>query len=327
LVPLRLSLFVLLFCYNTKLVILKTRNNGYINTRYSCSLANKMSKEHTAKQSVIMIDKKASTCTCEQESVICLQPINGALASLPEQSETPDVSVIIPAYCEEETIAEVLQRVIKVSWSLGNVEIIVVDDGSADRTSEIVAAFPFVKCIRHKYNLGKGAAIRTGIKNARGKVLVIQDADLEYAPEYIPSLVKPILDNSSDIVYGSRFKGDPDGMSFSHFVGNSILSLVAQFLYRVQITDIMTGQKAFKRSVLDSVELEENGFAVEVEMTCLGFNGGDRRFTEIPIPYSYRRNGVSKIANIDGFRSLVKLLKIFIRASALSETKPAEPQP
>jgi glycosyltransferase involved in cell wall biosynthesis len=162
--------------------------------------------------------------------------------------------------------------------------------------------------------MGKGAAIRTGIKHANGKVLVIQDADLEYAPEYIPSIVKPILDDKTDIVYGSRFKGDPDGMSFSHYVGNSILSLVARFLYSEQITDIMTGQKAFKRSVLDSVDLEENGFAVEVELTCLGLNNA-QRFSEVPIPYSYRKHGISKIANVDGVRSLIKLFTFFLRST------------
>jgi glycosyltransferase involved in cell wall biosynthesis len=231
---------------------------------------------------------------------------------LREQSPIPDVSVIIPAYREEETIVEVLQRVIKVSEFLGNVEIIVVDDGSTDRTGEKVAAFPLVKYIRHEHNMGKGAAIRTGIKNSCGKVLVIQDADLEYRPDCIPSLVKPISAGSMDIVYGSRFKGKPEGMGFSHFVGNFMLSLVARFLYNAQITDIMTGQKAFRRSVLDSVKLKENGFAVEIEITCLSFNG-HRRFIEVPISYSYRRHGVSKITYFDGIKSLVKLFSIFLR--------------
>lgn len=266
-------------------------------------------------QTAITIQKQAVQTICEEKSTFNITPINGALNPL-TLSATPDVSVIIPAYCEEETIAEVLQRVIKVSWSMGNVEIIVVDDGSADRTGEKVAAFPFVKYIRHKNNLGKGAAIRTGIKNARGKIIVIQDADLEYLPEYIPSLVKPILAGSVDIVYGSRFKGDPDGMTVSHFVGNSILSLAARFLYSVQITDIMTGQKAFKRSVLESAELEENGFAVEIELTCIGFNNGERRYAEVPIPYSYRHHGVSKIGNMDGIKSLIKLFRIFLKAES-----------
>ncbi|MGD0644261.1 MAG: glycosyltransferase family 2 protein [Candidatus Bathyarchaeia archaeon] len=229
-----------------------------------------------------------------------------------EQSTIPDVSVIIPAYREEETIGEVLERVTKVSGSMGNVEIIVVDDGSTDGTGEKVAAFPFVKYIRHEHNMGKGAAIRTGIKNSCGEVLVIQDADLEYLPDCIPSLVKPISSGSMDIVYGSRFKGKPEGMSFSHFVGNFILNVVARFMFNAQITDIMTGQKAFRRSVLESVKLRENGFAVEIEITCLSFNG-HRRFIEIPISYSYRRHGLSKITYFDGIKSLVKLLSTFLR--------------
>ena len=270
-------------------------------------------------QTTITITEKASTYA---KSTFNIQPIDGAPYPLTQQSAAPDVSVIIPAYCEEDTIAEVLQRVLKVSWSLGNTEIIVVDDGSTDRTGERVAAFPFVKYLRHQVNMGKGAAIRTGIKSARGKILVIQDADLEYLPEYIPCLVKPISEGTMDIVYGSRFKGKPEGMSFSHFIGNSVLSAVARFLYNIQITDIMTGQKAFKRSALNSFELGENGFAVEIEITCLGFNA-DSKFTEVPIPYSYRQHGVSKIAYLDGFKSLVKLFTFFLRTDTQNPSKPA----
>lgn len=280
-----------------------------------------MRKGNIAKQTKITGNNKPIRCVCEQKSSFYLSH-NGGLAFLRKQLPIPDVSVIIPAYHEEKTIGEVIQRVIKVSGSLGNVEIIVVDDGSTDRTGEKVAAFPFVKYIRHEHNMGKGAAIRTGIKNSHGKVLVIQDADLEYLPDCIPSLVKPISAGEMDIVYGSRFKGRPDGMSFSHFVGNSLLSLVARFMYNVQITDIMTGQKAFRRSVLDSGELKEKGFAVEIEITCLSLNG-DRRFTEVPIPYSYRRHGVSKIAYFDGVKSLIKLLTTFLRADTLDKKNPA----
>lgn len=241
-----------------------------------------------------------------------IQPINGEETVLPQPSITPDVSVIIPAYCEEETIAEVLNRVIKASWSMGDVEIIVVDDGSTDKTGKVVAGFPFVKYIRHKTNMGKGAALRTGIKNARGKILVIQDADLEYAPEYIPSIVKPIIENSVDMVYGSRFNSRPEGMSISHYIGNSILSMVAGFLYQVTITDVMTGQKAFRRGLLEDAELKENGFAVEIEITTIGLNGSEQtKYGEVPIPYAYRQHGVSKIGYIDGFKSLIKLFATY----------------
>ncbi|MGA2385892.1 MAG: glycosyltransferase family 2 protein [Candidatus Bathyarchaeia archaeon] len=270
---------------------------------------NEWKKQHqTSRRNV---RRKSGFTIYEEESVVYFQQIDGDLDVLPQQSDAPDVSVIIPAYNEEETIAEVLRRMIKVSWSLGNVEIIVVDDGSSDRTREEVTAFPLVKCFSHAVNRGKGAAVRTGIENSHGKVVVINDADLEYEPEYLPMLVKPILDGSSDIVYGSRFKGDTDGMSFSHYVGNSVLSLMARFLYSREITDIMTGQKAFRRSILDGAKLREDGFAVEVEMTCAGLNAG-RRFKEVPIPYLYRRHGYSKIANMDGVRSFIKLITLFL---------------
>ena len=254
---------------------------------------------------------KAIYGDCEQKSSFLIEVLDFSQ----KQSSSPDVSIIIPAYREEKTITEVIQRVHKVSKSLGEVEVIVVDDGSTDSTGEKVAAFPFVKYIRHERNMGKGAAIRTGIKNSRGKVVVIQDADLEYLPDCLPSLVKPISTGKIDIVYGSRFKGKPEGMSFSHFVGNFLLSFVARFMYNVQITDIMTGQKAFKRSVLDSIELKENGFGVEVELTCLSFNGGDQRFAEVPITYSYRKQGVSKIKYSDGVQSLIKMFTLFLKTN------------
>lgn len=278
---------------------------------HTCMFLEKDMSRNNIQRALLKTSKKAHL-NSTSKSYFNIQPIDGAKSVLTQHSEAPDVSVIIPAYCEEETIAEVLKRVIKVSWSLGDVEIIVVDDGSTDKTGKVVAGFPFVKYIRHKINQGKGAALRTGIKHSRGKILVIQDADLEYAPEYIPSIVKPIIDNSVDMVYGSRFNSRPEGMSISHYIGNSILSIVAGFLYTVKITDIMTGQKAFRRNLLEAAELKENGFAVEIEITTIGLNRSEQiKYGEVPIPYSYRQHGVSKIGYIDGFKSLIKLFATY----------------
>ena len=224
-----------------------------------------------------------------------------------QQSKKPDISVIVPAYNEERNIGEVLRRLMKIDWPLDRMEIVLVDDGSTDHTSQVVAGFPFVKHIRHEINQGKGAALSTGIRNSTGRVLVIQDADMEYPPECIPRLVEPIFVGKVDVVFGSRFRGSHQGMTISHIVGNRILSVVASFLYNVSITDVMTGHKAFRREVLDSFELESKGFGVEVEMISKSLRHG-WKFEETPIDYAYRCFGVSKIAYLDGVKSLVRLI-------------------
>jgi len=221
---------------------------------------------------------------------------------------SPIVSVIIPTFNEGEIIKTTLERVLRLRKKL-NLEVIVVDDGSTDQTREIVKDFKDVNLISHKKNKGKGEAIVTGTFGSRGGIIVIQDADLEYFPEEIPKLIDPILQGKADFVFGSRFLGTIKGMSWSHKVGNMILSFAARLLYNTPITDIMTGHKAFSRILIETVELSELRFGVEVELTAKLFGNG-WKLEEVPIAYEYRRKGKSKIMYIDGLKCLVKLVKL-----------------
>jgi glycosyltransferase involved in cell wall biosynthesis len=159
--------------------------------------------------------------------------------------------------------------------------------------------------------MGKGAALKTGFKAAKGKIIIIQDADMEYFPREIPNIIRPILNGEADVVFGSRFRKKPYGMSLSHFLGNIMLSLAASLIYSERITDIMTGYKAFSKKVLKSVEINQKGFLIEVELTDQILRNG-WRFQEVPIYYTYRNKGVSKITNRDGLKSLLLIFSQII---------------
>lgn len=216
-------------------------------------------------------------------------------------------SIIVPCYNEEETIAATVEKVKDVDLDCGK-EILVVDDGSTDNSASIVEKIKGVKLIRHDENRGKGSAVKTGVKLATGDIIVIQDADLEYPPEEIPKLIKPILENKVDAVYGSRFLGSHKGMSASHFLGNKVLSLATRILYNARITDVMTGHKAFLREALDNVELKAKRFEFEPEVTAKVLQ---KRYSiiEVPITYEYRKRGKAKISWKDGIVSIWWLLK------------------
>lgn len=195
-----------------------------------------------------------------------------------KQSSSPTLSIIIPAYNEENTIAEVLDNLKKLPLLSDSREFIVVDDGSADDTAKIVKEkakkVPEIHFIQHKKNKGKGAAVRTGIEAAKGKILIIQDADLEYSPHDIPRLIEPILNKKAKVVYGTRLRQAPILFGkdrtplLLNFFGNKFLSLITSTLYGSSISDMETGYKAFLKTVVEGMDLKARSFDFEPEITA-----------------------------------------------------------
>jgi glycosyltransferase involved in cell wall biosynthesis len=222
------------------------------------------------------------------------------------------VSFLIPAFNEAGTIATVVEQVQALPFDK---QLIVVDDGSTDGTAAILdglaAGADNVVLLRQR-NRGKGAALRAGIPHVDGDVVVIQDADLEYDPADVPALIEPILDGRADVVYGSRLSGGRPQRAylFWHRVGNRFLSLVTGALFNTTLSDMETGYKAFRADVLASLELRENGFGIEPEIT--GRICKQRlRIYELPVSYYGRTYGEGKkITWHDGFKALWVLVRV-----------------
>lgn len=217
------------------------------------------------------------------------------------------LSIIIPAFNEENRIGDVLDKVRKLKIDNLEKEVIVVDDGSTDGTKEVVKEHG-VTVVSHKTNMGKGSAIRTGIKNSSGDIILIQDADGEYCPEEIPKMINRILEGAQ-VVYGSRFTGDVKGMCLSHWIGNRVLTLVTKVLFRSNITDMETGYKVFRRKVLNDLNLQSRGFEIEPEITAKVLARG-YKITEIPIKYNARAKGEKTISWKDGIKHLMLLVRL-----------------
>ena len=197
------------------------------------------------------------------------------------------VSVAIPVYDEEATVARVVRRVLDGNLAF---EVIVVDDGSRDGTLRALEAVrdPRLRVLRHESNRGKGAAMRTAFAAATGDILVVQDADLEYDPDDYPALLAPILEGKADAVYGSRFLGGPHRvLLFWHSVGNRFLTLLSNMITNLNLTDMETGAKAFRTDVLRRITLKQDRFGFEPEITAKLARAGARIF-EISVSYAGR---------------------------------------
>ena len=230
-----------------------------------------------------------------------------------EERRSPNLllTVIVPAYNEAATVEIALRRIRAVALRL---EIIVVNDASTDGTREILDALLekglVDRVIHHEQNRGKGAAIRTGIAEAKGDAVVVQDADLEYDPADLPSLLLPIRSRQADAVYGSRFQGGPHRvLYFWHYVGNRFLTLLSNMFTNLNLTDLETCYKLVRTDVLKQLPLASNRFGFEVEITAR-LAQARARIWEIPISYSGRTYAEGKkITWRDGFAALFHILR------------------
>jgi glycosyltransferase involved in cell wall biosynthesis len=229
-------------------------------------------------------------------------------------SETKEskLSVIIPVYNEEATLAEVVSRVQDVDLPLAK-EIILIDDASTDGTREVIERLTEknVVAVFHEKNQGKGAALRSGFAKASGEIFLIQDADLEYDPGEYPKLLQPILDGRADVVYGSRFVGSEAHrvLYFWHMMGNRFLTLLSNMFTNLNLTDMETCYKVFRKEVLEQISIKENRFGFEPEITAKISRLGCRIY-EVGISYSGRTyEEGKKIGVSDGVRALYCIVK------------------
>ena len=246
--------------------------------------------------------------------------------------EYSKLSIVIPVYNEISTIQEILRQVSDVEISLEK-EIILVDDCSTDGTreilekirdgdSEVLDLMPArgprsIKVILHEQNTGKGGALRTGFKNVTGEITIIQDADLEYDPEDYPRLVKPILDEKADVVYGSRFlnRDRPEGILFSSFVANKVLTFISNILTGLSLTDMETCYKVMKSSILKELNLTSDRFGIEPEITAK-LAKRKARIAELPISYFGRDHATGKKINWkDGLSAIYHIIRFNLQRS------------
>ncbi|HSZ36686.1 MAG TPA: glycosyltransferase family 2 protein [Acidimicrobiales bacterium] len=235
---------------------------------------------------------------------------DAALDELPEPRTYHSLTVITPVYNERTTVAEVIRRMRAVELPV-TLNIVAVDDGSSDGSDKVLGALEdsTVRVLRHQTNQGKGAAIRTGLAEARGDLVLIQDADLEYDPNDWPKLLEPILRGKARVVYGSRFTGERKNMLPLHWMGNRLLSLITNVLYSSTLSDMETCYKLFDSQVLEGLTIVSNRFDFEPEITAKILRRGHRIY-EVPISYAGREHDEGKkITWRDGFGAIRALIK------------------
>lgn len=226
--------------------------------------------------------------------------------------EIRKLSVIMPAYNERATVLEAIERSLSVNLGEIEIELIVVDDGSTDGTRELLQSIEprdNLKIIHHEKNMGKGAAIRTALPHVTGDVVVIEDADLELEPESYPRLLEPILSDEADVVFGSRFRGNLQGMTWFSKLGNRVVSLIASILFFKWVSDEATCYKMFRTEIIRSFNLKCTGFEFCPEVTAKTLKK-KYRFVEVPVDYNGRdRASGKKVRLRDGWQAVWTLIK------------------
>ncbi len=220
------------------------------------------------------------------------------------------ITILVPVYNEVSTLETIVKKLEETDFCGLEKEIILIDDYSTDGTRDLYQKFPY-KVLYHDYNQGKGAALRTGFKEATGDIIVIQDADLEYDPVDYAPLIKLILDGKADVCYGTRLAGGKPSRSFmfTHWLGNKFLSLTTNILYGSTLTDMETCYKAFRADFIKGIEIKSNRFDFEPEITAKVLKRGARLY-ELPVSYYGREfSEGKKITWVDGFHALWALVK------------------
>lgn len=226
------------------------------------------------------------------------------------------LSVVMPVYNEENTLPEIFDKVLSRPETA---EIIVVDDASKDKSREVIQRYVdkekgMVKLHCHEENMGKGMAIRHGFDLAESPVVIVQDADMEYSPDDYPEMLQPILTGKADVVYGSRFQGGPGRvLYFRHQMGNKLLTFFSNLLTDINLTDMETCYKAFKREVIQNINLETDRFGIEVEITAKIARAEVLKIYEVPISYHGRTyEEGKKVTWKDGIAAIWHMIKFNI---------------
>lgn len=243
------------------------------------------------------------TSTLDPATGIPRQPASPSAASL---------TVLMPVFNERETIRTAIAQTLEADMGVDDVELIIVDDGSTDGTREILRDGDWPEQVRvhfHDRNLGKGAAVLTALGHARGTYSAIMDADLEYEPDEIAKLLRPLIDGEADAVFGARGFESHTAFNFWYVMGNKLVTLAANVIYNAYVKDIMTCHKVIPTETFRALRLRERGFAIEPEITARLMRRGCRIY-EVPVVYRARtRDEGKKLTALDGLRVLRTLLR------------------